>query len=63
MDSFLIRLKCNLLADRESGMEMVQVALIIGIAIAIGLVFKSKIGSFVNEIFGSLNAKEFTTLN
>jgi len=41
-------------------MEMVQVAILIGIAIAIGLLFREKLGSFVNGIFGSLEADTFT---
>ena len=60
MNNFLIRLKCNLLAQRESGMEMVQVAILIGIAIAIGLLFREKIGDFLDGIFGDLDANTFT---
>lgn len=42
----------------RSGMEMVQVAILVAIAVALGLVFKSQIGSFVDNTFQSLaNAK------
>ena len=60
MNNFLIRLRCNLLSQRTSGMEMVQVAILIGIAIAIGLLFREKIGSFINGIFGELSSDTFT---
>lgn len=60
MNSFLLRLKCNILSERKSGMEMVQVAILIGIAIAIGLLFREKIGDFLDGIFGELDANTFT---
>lgn len=60
MNNFLIRLRCNLVAERKSGMEMVQVAILIGIAIAIGLLFREKIGGFINGIFGELSSETFT---
>lgn len=56
MNAFLFRLRENL-NNRKSGMELVQVAILIAIAVAIGLVFKDKIGQFVNSTFkGLLNA-------
>jgi len=56
MNAFLFRLRENL-SNRKSGMELVQVAILIAIAVAIGLVFKDKIGQFVNSTFkGLLNA-------
>lgn len=36
-------------------MEMVQVAILIGIAVAIGLIFKNEITTFVNHTFSQLN--------
>ncbi|MGI6721949.1 MAG: Flp1 family type IVb pilin [Anaerovoracaceae bacterium] len=39
----------------RSGMELVQVAILVAIAIILGLIFKSEISSFVNKIFDSLN--------
>ncbi|MDD7512275.1 MAG: Flp1 family type IVb pilin [Clostridiales bacterium] len=38
----------------KSGMEMVQVAILIAIAVIIGLIFKTEITSFVNDTFDSL---------
>lgn len=38
----------------KSGMEMVQVAILIAIAVIIGLIFKTEITSFVNDMFDSL---------
>ena len=43
----------------RAGMEMVQVAILIAIAIAAGLIFRGRIVSFVNEIFGGLSANQF----
>ena len=39
----------------KSGMEMVQVAILVAIAIAVGLIFKTEITDFVNKIFSGLN--------
>lgn len=36
-------------------MEMVQVAILIALAVAIGLIFKSEITTFVNNTFKTLN--------
>ncbi|MGI6203889.1 MAG: Flp1 family type IVb pilin [Anaerovoracaceae bacterium] len=41
---------------KRSGMEMVQVAILVAIAIILGLIFKSEIVRFVNEVFENLNA-------
>lgn len=38
----------------KGGMEMVQVAILIAIAVIIGLIFKSEITSFVNDTFDTL---------
>lgn len=43
----------------KRGMEMVQVAILVAIAIAIGLVFKTEITEFVNTTFGRLNGGDF----
>ena len=56
MYAFLFRLKNNL-KDRTGGMELVQVAILIAIAVFLGLIFKDKIGKFVDTTFqGLLNA-------
>ncbi|MDD4582954.1 MAG: Flp1 family type IVb pilin [Eubacteriales bacterium] len=38
----------------KKGMEMVQVALLIGIAVALGLVFRERIMDFIDSIFDGL---------
>jgi len=38
----------------KKGMELVQVAILIAIAIALGLIFKTQITNFVNRVFGDL---------
>lgn len=40
-------------------MEMVQVAILVGIAVFIGLIFKDQISTFVNNIFGNLMSSGF----
>lgn len=39
----------------RAGMELVQVALLIALAVALGLIFKTEITDFVNETFEGLN--------
>lgn len=39
----------------KRGMEMVQVAILIALAVAIGLIFKTEITEFVNNTFKDLN--------
>ena len=47
----------SLMTDRR-GMELVQVAILIAIAIVIGLIFNKQITNFVNGVFKDLfNAK------
>ncbi|MBQ0005547.1 MAG: hypothetical protein KBS68_06785 [Clostridiales bacterium] len=43
----------------KSGMEMVQVAILVAIAVAVGIIFKTQVTEFVNTIFGNLNASNF----
>ncbi len=43
----------------KKGMELVQVAILIAIAIALGLIFKTQITSFVNRVFGNLLSADF----
>ena len=40
----------------KRGMEMVQVAILVAIAIILGLIFKNEITNFVNKTFESLNS-------
>ena len=53
MKGFLYRLRCNLEPDNR-GMELVQVAILIAIAIAVGLLFNRQLTSFVNNVFRDL---------
>ena len=39
----------------KQGMELVQVAMLIALAVAIGLIFKTEITEFVNNTFKDLN--------
>ena len=48
----------SIIRDKR-GMEMVQVAILVAIAVTIGLIFKSEITDFVNETFGSLSKASF----
>ena len=38
------------------GMEMVQVAILIALAVALGIIFRTEITAFVNKVFGTLNS-------
>ena len=53
------RLKKIRAFTNKKGMEMVQVAILVAIAVAVGIIFKSSIIDFVNKIFGNLNAANF----
>ena len=57
MDSLLVRIGTKLRA--QEGMELVQVAILIAIAVFLGLIFKDKIGKFVNNVFGDLLKADF----
>lgn len=39
----------------NQGMEMVQVAILVAIAVGLGLIFKTEITDFVNKTFSNLN--------
>lgn len=39
----------------NGGMEMIQVAILIALAIIVGLIFKDQISSFVQSVFRDLN--------
>ena len=52
-------LKLNLALRSKKGMEMVQVAILVAIAVAVGIIFKSSIVDFVNRVFGNLDAANF----
>ena len=44
-----------MIKNSKRGMEMVQVAILVAIAIIIGLIFKEQIVGFVNRTLESLN--------
>ena len=48
--------KKKMIINNKKGMEMVQVAILVAIAIVLGLIFKNEITSFVNKTFESLNS-------
>ena len=43
----------------KQGLEMVQVAILVAIAVTLGLIFKEQITEFVNNTFGSLSSAKF----
>lgn len=43
----------------KRGMEMVQVAILVAIAVALGILFKGQITDFVNDVFGNLDSSNF----
>lgn len=51
--------KVLMMFSNKRGMEMVQVAILVAIAVAVGIIFKSSIVDFVNRIFGNLDAANF----
>ena len=53
-DNFLMKTLGN-----KQGMEMVQVAILVAIAVTVGLIFKTQITEFVNETFGALSESKF----
>ncbi|MBQ2147547.1 MAG: hypothetical protein II439_04595 [Firmicutes bacterium] len=57
MDRLLVGIETKLRA--QEGMELVQVAILIAIAVFLGLIFKDKIGKFVNNVFGVLLKADF----
>lgn len=40
--------------NNKKGMEMVQVAILVAIAVGLGLIFKDRIGEFVTATFDNL---------
>ncbi len=45
----------------KKGMELVQVAILIGIAVAVGIIFRIQITDFVNAVFDTLSGGGFTS--
>jgi hypothetical protein len=59
MKQRIIRTLIALRADR-SGMELVQVAILVAIAIVIGLIFRTQIQGFVDDVFSNLSSGKFS---
>lgn len=51
--------KVQPLLRSKRGMEMVQVAILVAIAVTLGLIFKTQITDFVNDTFSSLSTAKF----
>ena len=52
--------KISVIFKRPSaGMELVQVAILVAIAIVIGLIFRTQIEEFVNNVFSNLSSGKF----
>ena len=45
--------------NSKKGMEMVQVAILVAIAIGLGILFKDYITSFIEDTFSSLSQVKF----
>ena len=54
-----IKTRIAVLLGNKMGMEMVQVSILVAIAVAVGIIFKSSIVDFVNRVFGNLDAANF----
>ncbi len=48
-------IKRKIRLGNKKGMEMVQVAILVAIAIVLGLIFKTEITAFINKTFEALN--------
>ena len=51
--------KVQPLLRSKRGMELVQVAILVAIAVTLGLIFKTQITDFVNDTFSSLSTAKF----
>ena len=49
------KLKKGKKINNKRGMELVQVAILVALAVALGLIFKTEITDFVNKTFEGLN--------
>ena len=54
-----MRTRIAVLLGNKRGMEMVQVAILVAIAVAVGIIFKGSVVDFVNRIFNALDAANF----
>jgi len=49
----------EILRRPRGGMELVQVAILVAIAIVIGLIFRARIEEFVENVFSNLSSGKF----
>jgi hypothetical protein len=47
-------MRIRIIRNNKKGMEMVQVAILVAIAVGLDLIFKEKIGEFINITFENL---------
>lgn len=52
----------KMITNNKKGMEMVQVAILVAIAIGLGLLFKGQIGDFITRTFETLNGSNFSDI-
>ena len=52
--------KAKTILTNKGGMEMVQVAILVAIAIVIGLIFRTQIQEFVDGVFKNLSSGKFS---
>jgi hypothetical protein len=52
--------KFRMKSRSRKGMELVQVGILIAIAVGLGIIFKDKIGQFLNETFNALLGAKFS---
>ena len=50
----------KLINNNKKGMEMVQVAILVAIAIGLGMLFKDSIGEFISKTFETLMESDFS---
>ena len=58
MNLFVLKLRENL-RHPKAGMELVQVAILIAIAVVLGIIFRTQLKNFVNGVFGDLMNADF----
>ena len=52
--------KTGKILKENKGMELIQVAMLIAIAVVIGLIFHEQIGEFITSIFDTLSPDDYT---
>lgn len=56
--NLIVKMICPKMRSRK-GMELVQVAILVAIAVALGLIFKTQITEFVSNTFSALLGTDF----